>query len=93
MAVRLFSESGNATRQAATRSATQAGTAMTDTTTSTTMPVLQIRNANGGAWTVHAEFPNGESADISGFNTENESNEWIAKSLQQWFDEREKEKA
>lgn len=57
------------------------------------MPVLQIRNANRGAWTVHAEFPNGESADISGFNTENESNEWIAKSLQQWFDEREKEKA
>ena len=66
---------------------------MTDTTTSTTMPVLQIRNANGGAWTVHAEFPNGESADISGFKTENESNEWIAKSLQQWLDEREKEKA
>ena len=44
-----------------------------------TMPVLQIRNVNGGSWSVHAEFPNGTFEDISGFRTENEANEWIAK--------------
>jgi hypothetical protein len=62
---------------------------MTNTTTST-MPVLQIRNSNGGAWTVHAEFPDGSSEEITGFKSENEANEWIATSLQEWIDRREK---
>jgi hypothetical protein len=52
-----------------------------------TMPVLQIRNVNGGSWSVHAEFPNGTFEDISGFKTENEANEWIAKDFQRWLDE------
>lgn len=55
----------------------------------TPMPVLQIRNSNGGAWRVHAEFPDGSSEDIGGFRTENEANEWIAKDLQQWLERRE----
>jgi hypothetical protein len=54
------------------------------------VPTLQIRNKNGGAWIVHAEFPDGSSEDISGFNTENEANEWIARELQDWLDRREK---
>jgi hypothetical protein len=54
------------------------------------MPVLQIRNYNGGAWCVHAEFPDGTSEDISGFKTENEANQWIAKDLQLWLETREK---
>jgi hypothetical protein len=56
--------------------------------TNSTMPVLQIRNANGGAWIVHAEFPDGSFEEISGFRTENDANEWIATSLQQWLDRR-----
>jgi hypothetical protein len=60
--------------------------------TSTTMPILQIRNANGGAWTVHAEFPDGSSDEISGFRTESDANEWIATSLQQWLDQRDGQK-
>jgi hypothetical protein len=53
------------------------------------MPVLQIRNHNGGAWCVHAEFPDGTSEDVSGFKTENEANEWIAKDLHRWLETRE----
>ena len=54
--------------------------------TDTPMPVLQIRNANGGAWCVHAEFPDGSSADIKGFTTENDANQWIATELQHWLE-------
>ena len=54
------------------------------------MPILQIRNSNGGAWCVHAEFPDGSFEDVGGFRTENEANEWIAKDLQQWLEKREK---
>ena len=57
-----------------------------------TAPILQIRNKNGGAWSAHAEFPDGIE-EISGFKTENETNEWIAKELQDWLDRREKAKA
>jgi hypothetical protein len=53
-----------------------------------TAPVLQIRNKNGGSWTVRAEFPDGSSEEISGFATENDANEWIAKELQSWLDRR-----
>jgi len=42
--------------------------------TSTTMPILQIRNAKGGAWTVHGEFPDGSVEDIPGFKSENDAN-------------------
>jgi hypothetical protein len=55
-----------------------------------TAPILQIRNKNGGAWSVHAEFPDGSFEEISGFKTENEANEWIAKDLQDWLDRRER---
>ena len=58
-----------------------------------TAPVLQIRNKNGGAWTVHAEFPDGSFEEISGFKTENEANEWVAKELQDWLDRRERSKS
>jgi hypothetical protein len=58
--------------------------------TQMTMPILQIRNSNGGAWCVHAEFPDGSFEDVGGFRTENEANEWIAKDLQQWLEKREK---
>ena len=54
-----------------------------------TAPILQIRNKNGGSWTVHAEFPDGSFEEISGFATENDANEWIAKELQNWLDRRE----
>jgi hypothetical protein len=60
--------------------------------TATTMPSLQIRNSNGGSWHVHAQFPDGTADDIGGFKTENEANEWIAKELQRWLDEREKQR-
>ena len=53
-----------------------------------TMPVLQIRNSNGGAWCVHAEFPDGTFEDVTGFKSENDANEWIAKDLQHWLDQR-----
>ncbi len=53
------------------------------------MPVLQIRNSNGGAWCVHAEFPDGSFEDVGGFKTENEANEWIVKGLQRWLERRE----
>jgi hypothetical protein len=56
---------------------------------SMTIPILQIRNKNGGAWVVHAEFPDGSFEEISGFKTENEANEWIARELQDWLDRRE----
>ena len=46
-----------------------------------TAPILQIRNKNGGSWTVHAELPHGSFEEISGFATENDANEWIAKEL------------
>jgi hypothetical protein len=54
------------------------------------MPVLQIRNTNGGDWRVHAEFPDGSFEEISGFKNENEANEWIANSLREWLEQREK---
>ena len=53
------------------------------------IPTLQIRNKNGGAWIVHAEFPDGTFEEISGFKSENEANEWIAQELQDWLDRRE----
>jgi hypothetical protein len=53
-----------------------------------TAPILQIRNKNGGSWTVHAEFSDGSFEEISGFATENDANEWIAKELQNWLDRR-----
>jgi hypothetical protein len=46
------------------------------------MPVLQIRNQNGGSWTVHAEFHDGSFEEISGFATENDANLWIATKFQ-----------
>jgi hypothetical protein len=55
-----------------------------------TMPILQIRNTNGGDWRVHAEFPDGSFEEISGFKNENEANEWIANSLREWLEQREK---
>jgi hypothetical protein len=58
--------------------------------TQMSMPILQIRNSNGGAWCVHAEFPDGSVEDVGGFRTENEANEWIAKDLHQWLEKREK---
>jgi hypothetical protein len=58
--------------------------------TQMSMPILQIRNSNGGAWCVHAEFPDSSFEDVGGFRTENEANEWIAKDLQQWLEKREK---
>jgi hypothetical protein len=54
------------------------------------MPILQIRNTNGGDWSVHAEFPDGSFEEISGFKSENEANEWIANSLREWLDRRQK---
>ena len=57
-------------------------------TNTATIPTLQIRNADGGAWCVHAEFPDGTFEDIGNFKTENDANEWIAKELQQWIDQR-----
>ena len=57
--------------------------------TQTSMPVLQIRSTNGGAWCVHAEFPDGSAADIKGFATENDANQWIATELQHWLEKRE----
>jgi len=54
------------------------------------MPVLQIRNSNGGAWCVRAEFSDGSFEDVGGFGTENEANEWIAKDLQRWLERRER---
>lgn len=56
--------------------------------TVSTMPALQIRNNDGGDWCVHAQFPDGSFEDIGGFKTENEANEWIARELQQWLDQR-----
>ena len=61
-----------------------------DAMTQMSMPILQIRNSNGGAWSVHAEFPDGSVEDVGGFRTENEANEWIAKDLQQWLEKRER---
>jgi hypothetical protein len=52
------------------------------------MPILQIRNTNGGEWCVHAEFPDGSFEEISGFKNENEANEWIANSLREWLERR-----
>jgi hypothetical protein len=60
--------------------------------TSTTMRVLQIRHNNGGAWTIHAEFPDGSVEEIPGFKSENEANEWIATDLQRWLDRRDEKK-
>ena len=56
--------------------------------TTSTMPILQIRNTNGGSWCVHAEFPDGSFEDIGGFKSEDEANQWIARELQQWLDRR-----
>ena len=56
--------------------------------TASSMPTLQIRNTPSGAWCVHAQFPDGSFEDIRGFRTENEANEWIARQLQQWLDQR-----
>jgi hypothetical protein len=53
-----------------------------------TVPMLQIRNTDAGAWCVHAQFPDGSFEDIGGFKTENDANEWIAHELQQWLDQR-----
>ena len=57
------------------------------------IPILQIRNKNGGAWVVHAEFPDGSFEEISGFKTENEANAWIARGLLDWLDGREQRAA
>jgi len=56
--------------------------------TEMSMPVLQIRNSPSGAWSVHAEFPDGSFEDITGFSSENDANEWIATDLQRWLDRR-----
>jgi hypothetical protein len=53
------------------------------------IPILQIRNANGGGWMVRVEFPDGSFEEISGFKSENDANEWISKDLQDWLDRRE----
>jgi hypothetical protein len=55
---------------------------------SITMPALQVRNTNGADWRVHASFPDGSFEEISGFQTENEANTWIAEKLQDWLDQR-----
>jgi hypothetical protein len=55
---------------------------------SITMPVLQVRNTNGGSWRVHASFPDGSEDEVTGFKTENEANIWIAEKLQDWLDQR-----
>jgi hypothetical protein len=56
-------------------------------------PDLANPQQERGAWSVHAEFPDGSFEEISGFKTENEANEWIAKDLQDWLDRRERSKS
>jgi hypothetical protein len=53
------------------------------------IPILQIRKTETGAWVVHVEFPDGGFEEISGFESENEANRWIAEELQEWLDHRE----
>jgi hypothetical protein len=53
-----------------------------------TIPVLQIRNMESGAWMVHAQFPDGTFEEIVGFKSESDANAWIATDLQRWLDER-----
>ena len=55
-----------------------------------TTPVLQIRHREGNHWFVAATWPDGRFEEISGFKTESEANEWVAKQLQVWLDEQAK---
>jgi hypothetical protein len=52
------------------------------------IPVMQIRRSKNGDWWVAAKWPSGEVEDIKGFATESEANEWIAKELQAWLDQK-----
>ena len=52
------------------------------------IPVMQIRHTDTGGWFVAAKWPDGKVEDIKGFATESAANEWIAKELQAWLDQR-----
>jgi hypothetical protein len=52
------------------------------------IPVMQIRHTDTGDWLVAAKWPSGKVEDIKGFATESQANEWIAKELQAWLDQR-----
>jgi hypothetical protein len=58
-----------------------------------TIPVMQIRHTESGDWFVAAKWPNGQVEDIKGFATESEANEWIAKELQAWLDQKKVEQS
>jgi hypothetical protein len=51
-------------------------------------PILQIRERDGRDWFVAVTWPDGSSEEISGFKSESEANEWVAKELEAWLDER-----
>jgi len=56
-------------------------------TTTGTMPILQIRHADGEEWKVAATWPDGRSEEIKGFKSETAANEWIASSFAAWFEQ------
>ena len=56
------------------------------------VPVMQVRHDPNGEWWVAATWPNGHKEDVKGFKTESAANEWIAKELQAWLDQRKEER-
>lgn len=58
-----------------------------------TMPILQIRHADGEEWKVAATWPDGRSKDIKGFKTESAANEWIANSFAAWLEKADRDGA
>jgi len=54
---------------------------------------MQIRHDTHGTWWVAAKWPDGRTEDIKGFSSEADANEWIAKELAQWLEQRERSDA
>jgi hypothetical protein len=49
---------------------------------------MQIRHDTDDIWWVAAKWPDGRSEDIKGFSSETDANEWIAKELNEWLENR-----
>ena len=57
------------------------------------VPIMQVRSTENGEWFVAAKWPNGQTEQIKSFSTESQANEWVAKELQAWLDQRESKHA
>ena len=54
------------------------------------MPTLQMRKENQGRWTIRVTWPDGECAEIPGFQHEQDADDWITNKFPDWLEEQKK---